>query len=355
MPKEKPIVYILRGDDRQAIEAQIRTFYNSLGSPDMAAMNTSRLDGKTTSISELQAAAMALPFLAERRLVVVEDALQPYARGGQATSQARTPEKRDKFIDLLDSLPQTTALVLVIPDERKSRKRGGMWQTYWRTLNENHWLIKWANQAGKRAYIIDCALPSEREMPGWIINKAKEMDGNINAAGAQLLAQYVGNNTQRAEQELLKLLTYVNFDEPVNEDDVETLCFNEMQASIFDMVDALGNRDGKAALHLFHLLLEEGDFFYQIFPMVVRQIRLLIQAREILDLGGTVQDLVKTLGVPAFVAGKIHTQAQKFDLPTLEALHHHLLEIDLGEKTGSMPGEVAMDVLIGRLAGGAFE
>ncbi len=350
MSEEKPIVYILRGDDRQAIEAHLRTFISNLGGPDMAAMNTTRLDGKTAGINELQAAALALPFLAERRLVIVEDALQPYSGRGRVNEDSSS-EKRADFVALLDSLPTSTALVLVIPDERKSRKRGGRWETYWNTLNDRHWLIKWTQTAGSRALILDCALPTEREMPGWIVQKAKESGGSVTPSGAQMLAEYVGNNTQRAQQELLKLLTYVNFSAPVSEQEVEKLCFNEMQADIFDMVDALGNRDGKTALRLFHLLLEEGEFSYQIFPMVVRQVRLLIQARELMDMGATDQDLAKSLGVPLFVARKAYNQAQKFDLATLEGLHHHLLEIDLGEKTGSMPGEVAIDVLIGRLAG----
>ena len=350
MSEEKPIVYILRGDDRQAIEAHLHTFISNLGIPDMAAMNTTRLDGKTAGIGELQSAALALPFLAERRLVILEDALQPYT-GKSRSANGNSSEKWADFVALLDSLPPTTALVLVIPDERKNRKRGGGWESYWNLLNDRHWLIKWAHAAGGRALILDCALPTEREMSGWIVQKAKELGGSVTPSGAQMLAEYVGNNTQRAQQELLKLLTYVNFEVAVSEQDVEKLCFNEMQASIFDMVDALGNRDGKTALRLLHLLLEEGDFSYQIFPMVVRQVRLLIQARELMEMGAKDQDLAKSLGVPLFVARKVSNQAQKFDLPTLERLHHHLLEIDLGEKTGSMPGEVAIDVLIGRLAG----
>jgi DNA polymerase III subunit delta len=121
------------------------------------------------------------------------------------------------------------------------------------------------------------------------------------------------------------------------------------QSDIFAMVDAIGERNGQKALELLHILLEEMDFI-PLFGMVIRQFRLLIQAREILDLGGTERDLIETLGLHPFVAEKIWTQARQFDLPSLEMIYYHLLEIDLGEKTGRMPGELALDVLIARLA-----
>ena len=65
MTEAKPVVYILRGDDREAIEAHIHAFYASLGTPDMAELNITRLEGKTASLNDLRSAALALPFLTE--------------------------------------------------------------------------------------------------------------------------------------------------------------------------------------------------------------------------------------------------------------------------------------------------
>lgn len=339
MPEDKPIVYVLRGDDRQAIKAHLSTFYASLGNADLAEMNITRLDGKTTSINDLQSAALSLPFLAERRLVIVEDALLPYAgRGKQGV--------RTQLLELLDGLPASTALVLMVDDHQKYSSRAG---SNWETLNSGHWFTQWAKTAGSRVMIIDCALPSEGNMPGWISKKAVELGGEFTKEAAVILRDYIGNNTQQALQEINKLLAYANFERPVTGGDVEFLTVRDRQSDIFAMVDAIGSRDGQKALDLLHILLEEMDFI-PLFGMVIRQFRLLIQAREILDQGGNEGDLTKLLGTPAFVARKIHAQAQQFDLLTLEAIYHHLLEIDLGEKTGGMPGEIALDLLIARLA-----
>ena len=356
MSEEKPTVYILRGDDREKIESLIRQFYEQLGSPEMAEMNTTRLEGKTADLNDLRAAGLALPFLADRRLVIVEDALDRVVRednpkkGGKKQSVDEGISQRDKFLGFLDSLPPSTALVLVIPDFKKNKNRNGVWESEWVTLNPKHWLIRWAQEAGTRVAIVDCLLPTDRDMARWIEEKARALGGGFTKKAAQVLALYVGNNTQRAVQEITKLLTYVNNQRQVTDVDVENLCVNEMQASIFEMVDAIGHRNGKEASKLFHLLLEELDFTRELFPRVVNQFRFLIQAREILDSGGTQRDLYGIQGLLPFLVSKIFAQAQNFDLPTLEKIHHHLLEIDLGEKTGRMPGEVAMDMLIARLS-----
>ena len=338
MAEEKPIVYLLRGDDREAVETHIRNFYHSLGEPDLAEMNTTRLEGRSTTLNDLKEAALSLPFLTKRRLVILEDNLAQY------TGKEKQKE-RQQLLDLFDSLPQSTALVMIVPDYQKYRKR--RWQ--WVTLHERHWLIKWISQAGKRALILDCLLPRPAMMDDWVLKKAVELGGKFTPHAAATLVEFVGNNTLRAAQEITKLLTFVNFERPVDDDDVRDLTEKDRQSDIFTMVDAMGNRDGKKALEMYHLLLEEMDFG-QLFGMIIRQFRLILQAREILNEGGNANDVARLLNQLNFVAQKISAQAQKFSLPDLEGIYHQLLKIDVDGKRGGMPADIALDVLIAQLA-----
>jgi len=338
MPEEKPIVYILRGDDREEIESKLHDFYQRLGEPNMAELNTTRLEGKSATLNDLRSAALALPFLTERRLVIVENALQPYEGRGKQKDRAQ-------FTEFLDSLPQTTALVLVTPDSRKY-KRG---EYHWESLDEKNWLIQWVGGAKGRALVIDCALPTDAEMINWVHSKAAEAGGSFTSQAVSTLVEYVGNNTQRAAQEIVKLLTYVNFERPVDDDDVRRLTAQDRQADIFDMVDAMGSRDGEKAMKMLHLLLEENDLL-NIFGMIVRQFRLLILAREIIEDGGDKDNVTKILKLHPYVAQKVTGQARQFDLSTLESIYHQLLKIDVDGKTGEMDADLALDILIARLA-----
>ena len=339
MSAEKPTVYILRGDDREQIESRLHDFSARLGEPDMAEMNTSHLEGKSTSLNDLRSAALAMPFLTERRLVIVEDAVQPFAGRGKE-------KDREAFLTLLESLPPTTALVLVIPDSRKYRKGAFEWET----LREKHWLISWVSEHTEQVMILDCALPTDSEMNQWMRAKAAELGGSLTPAAVSTLVEYVGNNTQRAAQEITKLLTYVNYARPADDDDVRRLTAQDQQASIFDMVDAIGNRDGKLAVETLHILLEDSDPL-PLFGMIVRQFRLMLQAREILDSGGSQADIAKLLRQHSYVAQKVAGQARQFSLPDLESIYHQLLQIDVDGKSGGMDVGLALDVLIAQLAG----
>jgi DNA polymerase-3 subunit delta len=80
--------------------------------------------------------------------------------------------------------------------------------------------------------------------------------------------------------------------------------------------------------------------------MVIRQFRLLIQAREILDGRGNQNDVARALGVHPFVAEKATQQAARFSIESLEYIYHKLLSIDEGVKTSQITLDLALDTLV---------
>ena len=362
MAEDKPSVYILHGDDAFAIHKFIAAMEAKLGDPAMADLNTTRLDGRQSSLDDLRGVAFAMPFLAERRLVVVTDPLVRFSSKGMRESSpeeasinnqlsAAARAAREKFLALLDAVPPTTALVLVIEDARVRRR--GEWQ--WEVLPPTHWLQRWASQAGKRAWVQECGLPTIEEMPGWVRKQAEALHGQFSPQAARALAEHIGPDTEMAAQEIIKLLTYVDYKRPVEEDDVALLTAQTNQASVFTLVDAMGERNGHLALQTLHLLMEENDAA-ELFGMIVRQFRLLLQAREVLDEGGGVDTIAREVkdkaGSPLhpFVAQKLAGQAQQLSLAGLEDIYHRLLGIDMAMKTSQMPADVAFDTFIAELA-----
>ena len=129
MSETPPTVYLLDGDDEFAQAELIAGLASKLGDPTSAEMNTTRLDGASTSIEQIELAAFAMPFLAPRRLVIVS---RPAAR-------LNTKPLRERFLKLLGNLPPTTALVLVEPGpltKERDRREG-----------KTHWLEQWAVDA----------------------------------------------------------------------------------------------------------------------------------------------------------------------------------------------------------------
>ncbi len=320
---ESTHIFFFYGNDEFAIRKQAEKFDAMFSDPTTAGMNTAHLDARSVSENELGNAIGAMPFLAPQRLVILENVSKKYTG----------LDGHKKFVAFLETVPPSTKLVLVDPDEIKERDV------------PNHWLVKWATKAGDRARSQGFMLPRQREMPGWIINEAKRQGGQIEPAAAARLAEMTGEETRQAAQELTKLLTYVNFAHAIGIEDVEAVSILTAGVDVFDLVDAIGTQNGKLAQKLLHRLLEEKDAF-EIFGMVVRQFRLLTIAREVIDEGGTLPDVTEALGMHPFVAEKAYKQARAFSMDTLEAVYHRLLIMDEAAKTGVMPLDLALDTLI---------
>jgi len=290
---------------------------------DKDGMNTARLEARSVSDEELNNAINAMPFLSEKRLVFLS---APSAR-------TSAPAARQKFLDYLLAAPPSTLVVMHEAVEPRDAAR--------------HWLVKRAEKGDLQAEAF--FMPRLKDMPNWIIAEARRQKGQIEPPAASRLAEMVGEDTRAAAQEITKLLIYADFARPVTLADVETVSVVSAQGDVFALVDALGSGDGKRAQKVLHQLLEDEDAM-ALWGMVIRQFRLLLQAREIIEERGGSLQVQQALGLHEFVAGKVTEQARRFSLSALEAVYHKLLEMDEGAKTSQVPLDLALDTLIVELA-----
>jgi DNA polymerase III subunit delta len=319
-------VIFLYGNDEFALTRRLKDFESDFSDPTTAGMNTARLEARSMSEDELNNAINAMPFLAPKRLVILANPSAKY----------NNPATRKKFEEYISNVPESARLVIHELMEPKDA--------------EKHWLMKWAGRNTATIKTQAFLLPKQRDMAGWVINEAKKQNGKIDPAAAAKLAEMVGVDTRQAGMEIAKLLAYVNWEKPVQGSDVEAVCIVTSQQSVFDFVDALSQGNGKVAQKLLHRLLENEDSF-AIWGMVVRQFRLLVQAREILDGRGNKDDVARALSVHPFVAEKTTGQASRFSIESLENIYHRLLTIDEQAKTGQVTLDLALDTLIIELAG----
>lgn len=321
-----PNIFFLHGNDEFAINRKIRDFESDFSDPTTAGMNTARLEARSMTENDFNNAVNAMPFLASKRLVILSN---PSAKFNNVAT-------RKKFEEFLLNTPDTAKLVIHELIEPKEV--------------EKHWLIKWSAKNSTAIKTQAFFLPKQRDMPGWIINEVKNQGGQIEPAAAARLAEMVGVDTRQAGMEIAKLLAYANWERPVRGSDVDAVCIVTSQQSVFDFVDALSQGNGKVAQKLLHRLLENEDPF-SLWGMVVRQFRLLIQAREILDGRGNKDDVARALGVHPYVAEKTTGQAGRFSMASLENIYHRLLNIDEQVKTSQVTLDLALDTLIVELAG----
>ena len=310
--------YIFHGQDTHSQKETLAKLTAKLGDPAMLDLNTTRLEGAVT-MTHLQQACNAMPFLAKVRLVLVTNLL------------SSKPDKSlvKELAKFLPQLPKTTRLVFMESS----------------ALPSNHRLVKLADEL-KTGYVKRFDLPEGGALDRWVKEQVEERNGRISPHAAHVLASNVGSDLGILENEIEKLVLYKGTEETIELPDVGLLSPYAAEASIFDLVDALGNRNGKRAAILLQQKMQEGTDPFYLFAMIVRQVRLLIQVKEQADEGHRPPAISKNLKMHSFVAGKLYQQAQQFSLPQLEKIYLHLLEVDVGVKTGRSDMLTALNLLV---------
>jgi DNA polymerase III delta subunit len=187
MSKAAATFYVLHGDDELRLQAEIRRLRAQLG--DEAGLNISEFDGESASVPEIVNAVSSVPFLADRRLVIVRGLLAHITRKGAGETGKQAVER---LLAALPTLPDWARLVLV--------ERG--------TLPENNRFVRLAHEHPTgfvRAFIVPA------DTTDWIVRRAADEYGaEIERAAARALAQITGKDLPRADNELVKLACYVN-------------------------------------------------------------------------------------------------------------------------------------------------
>lgn len=310
--------YIFHGPDTHSQKEMLAKLTAKLGDPGLLDLNTTRLEG-AVSLTQLQQACNAMPFLAKARLVLVSNML------------SGKPDKSfvKELADFLPRLPETTRLVFMESS----------------ALPANHRLVKLAEEL-ETGFVKQFDLPEGGALDRWVKQQVEERNGRISSHAAHVLASNVGSDLGILANEIEKLVLYKGPEETIEVQDVGLLSPYAAEASIFDLVDALGNRNSKQAAILLQKKMQEGADPFYLFTMFVRQVRLLIQVKELADNGQRPPAISQTLKMAGFVANKLYQQAQQFSLPQLEQIYHHLLEIDVGVKTGRSDMVTALNLLV---------
>jgi DNA polymerase III subunit delta len=335
---EKPRLIILRGDDTFAMERTVSGLRGKVSEdPGMADLNTTNLDGRQASEEDIRTATGSLPFLADRRLVVLT---HPFTK-------LASEEARIRFLKMLEGLPETTGLVLVVDDHWAYH--GG--ERDWEVLKRDSWLMKWVGQKKQRIQIKDFLLPALAEMPAWIRKEAELQGGKFTQTAALALAGHTGNEPAQTSLEIAKLLTYVDFARPVEEEDVDELTVAGSQVDVFKMVEAMADGDAANALHMLHSLLEKRDAM-ELFSLVTRQFRQIVAVREILDEGGGEAQVSSELHLYSRAIQAMTRQARRFTMQDLVGIFHRLVEMDEAAKTSQVSMDVSLDTFIAELSRG---
>jgi DNA polymerase-3 subunit delta len=284
---------------KQELSKQVAAFIVAHGE-----MAIEHLDGEEVSADRMREALQSLPFLTDRKLVVL-----------------REPSKQKAFAEAIsEALTQVADSTDVIIYEPKLDKRS----SYYKILK-------------KETDFQDFTTLDTNGLSRWAVDYVKEKAGALIPSDAMFLINRIGPNQQLLQSELHKLLSY---DPKISRQTIELLVEPTPQSTVFELLDAAFNgRTGQA----FALYKEQRALKVEpqaIIAMLAWQLHIL----AVVKAGGvrSADEIARLAKLNPFVVRKSQALTRKLDQAHLRLLIADLLQLDMQLKRTSLDVDEAL-------------
>jgi DNA polymerase III subunit delta len=279
VPDLKPI-YLICGDDDAKIDswrARLRRRAEDEGGP--GALEA--FDAKSQAPAEVAGALAAMTFATGTRYLLA-DGVEGWKAGDLDPLEAD-----------LAAMPPDTVLVLIGRGKVPAR------------------LVKAVDKAGgeHREY----GAPKPWELPKWVRERAKEEGLEVDSEASKALVALVGTRQQRLAREIEKLAIEIHPQTRLSADDVRRLASGEASTQAYDLADALVARDTPTTLGLAEDFLARGEAPGRLLYAIVRRLRDVYRASELLEAGLPDKAVAEALKMPPWAAKRTVAQAKKAD------------------------------------------
>lgn len=276
-------------------------------------MNLSCFEGKDISQTQLVDLAETMPFLAERRVIVIENS-------------GMFKNSSDVLADYLREAAPTTFFVF---SEKEVDKRNRLYKA-----------VK------DQGYICEFGKQDENTLTRWITGIVKKENMEIDRAAVALLLYKTGTDMENIRRELEKCICYCLRRGRITVQDVEEICTERLSNRIFDMINYLAAGKQEQALKLYYDLLTLKEPPMRILFLISRQFNMLLQTKMLREKGYDKRIIGEKLGVAPFIAGKYMDQAAHFKRSVLRKAVEDCVQAEEDVKTGRIGDVMSVELLM---------
>jgi DNA polymerase-3 subunit delta len=263
------------------------------------------LDGAKISAREILEAVQNVSLFAEKKMVAVRDFLN-----------VGNLEEQRALADKLETSDEDTVLIF----------------SEWNPPDRRTVLFK---KLTKIAHAEEFKPWTPAETQKWIQAQAEKLNGKIRPDAAAYLNECASGNLFQIKNDLEKLTAFAETLE-ITRADVDLLAVKNLSVSIFALTDALGQKRTRDGLKIFRDLIETGGEPWQIFAMIIRQLRLILLIGDLAQKKIDARAIAVQLKLNPFVVFKTLPQCKNFSAEQLKKTYADLLALDLKLKTGKI-------------------
>jgi DNA polymerase-3 subunit delta len=259
----------------------------------------------------------------------------PKSAGAKKNNGGPKADEAAPFVDCLKALPPSTVLVLTDAIEVKKP-----------FLQKNAIFTAVAEKAEVKSF------PNLRgtKLSQWIDARISRLGGSISRQAINLLMEAVGGDLFTLSHEIDKLAAYTA-GRQIEEKDIRAVVSASQETDIFALIDAVMEHQAGPAEKILQKLLQNGTAPPQILSLIARQVRMLIQIKEMKALKRPVAEIQTAVGIfYPHIWDKTSRQAARYSGDSLKKIYLKLLGTDMAIKTGRFEGDLALDILVADLS-----
>lgn len=204
-------IYLLYGEEAY-LKKQYRDRLTKALLPEGDTMNFAHFEGKGVDVKSVIDLSETLPFFAERRLIVFDNTGFFKSAGAD-------------LADYIKEMPDTTYYIFV-EDEVDKRSK----------------LFKAVKSKGR---VVELPFQDENTLKRWVAGMIRNENKQVTEQTIIYFLNKVGTDMENITKELEKLFSYTMEKTDITKEDVDAICVTQIANHIFDMVNAVAEKQQK--------------------------------------------------------------------------------------------------------------
>lgn len=310
--------YVLEGPEEYIKRSALDALRKKLLPPGLEDMNeTPLVDPDDTTII---AAAETLPFMAEKRLVIVRES-------GMLSGKSKGYDEARSAASLCEYLQHpndTCCLVFYVRDKADGRKK----------------LFSFLK---KSAEVVTFNPLDDREMTRWIAQQLKKLGKKIAAPTCQKLTFTAGSELYQLSGEIQKLAAFAGEREEILPEDIDAVCVKTTAYRVYDLTASLMRGDAKGAFTLAQALQKDGEEPLFLLALLQAECRRMLSVKLLRGAGMQNDLIAQKIGAPPFAVRNLSNQVVKYTEDQLRLMTDVCMDTEYQIKSGRLPMDGALE------------
>ncbi len=310
-------IYLLFGKEHYLLKENREKLLSALGVTDRSDMNFTLLSEKNFNVPSLISDSDTLPFFAERRVILVEES--GFFKGNK--------KDKDSLVKYIPDIPSTTVIVFVESEVDKRDK-----------------LYKAVNKYGTAEEFVK---GDQNELFRWIGGRLNEDGLRMKRDAWSEFYMRCSSSMDLMDAEYQKLSAYCWEKKHIEKADVEAVCSNASETKIFELSDAISERNAAKVFNVYHDMLRQNESAPGILSLIERQLTSLYNLKIMDRDGVSFADKKKYLGISYdFIIKKMETYQKRFKEEELRELLSRAADLECDFKNGKIDDTIAVELLL---------